>query len=127
MSEKVCEICGRKISDEEEFPASWKVGMWKSGVPQFVFDTVCHNCIPEAKRRICGGSKTTAKRSVWHPAEEEPQFPDGSDVVKLAVLDRPKKYDRLHHGYFSRKQDWKQEVIENRVQRWAYFDELMSL
>lgn len=126
MSEKVCEICGRKIIDKE-FPAGMKVGFWESGVPRVVFDPVCHDCIPEAKRRIRGGLKTMAKRSVWHPAEEEPQFPDGSDVVKLAVLDRPKKYDRLHHGYFSRQQDWKQEVIENRVQRWAYFDELMNL
>ena len=126
MSEKVCEICGRKIIDEE-FPAGMKVGFWKSGVPRVVFDPVCNDCIPEAKRRIRGESKKMARRSVWHPAKEEPQFPEGSDVVKLAVLDRPKKYDRLHHGYFSRKQDWKQEVIENQVQRWAYFEELMSL
>ena len=125
MSEKVCEICGRKISNKG-MPTAWKVGLWKSGVQRVVFDTVCHDCIPEAKRRIFGESKKPA-RSVWHPADDVPQFPDGADVVKLAVLDRPKKYDRLHHGYFSRKQDWKQEVIENRVQRWAYFDELMSL
>lgn len=86
---------------------------------------VAKNAKNDTQKGLCCKNKT--QKIVWHPANEVPQFPDGSDVVKLAVLDRPKKYDRLHHGYFYREQDWKQEVIENRVQRWAYFDELMSL